>query len=309
MSSNNVDHYRSYRAWVRQQFGSAVLKIPVNAGFSCPNRDGVKSNNGCLFCDNRSFSPAAEVIEPVLAQMQRAIAKASPKFKAFIAYLQPFSNTYGSVDLLASVYEPIITLPNVVGLAIGTRPDCFSKEHFDYLFDLSQRTYLSIEIGLQSAHDATLAAYNRGHTVRDFQVCVEALSKRGIETVAHVMLGLEPEGRDMMMATARYVAALPVTGVKIHQVMVILGTPLERRYREGRFKCLTLEEYAALVSEFLSLLRPDQLIHRIVADSSARRGLIAPMWSAEKMQALRFIHEFMDGEKTMQGSKWVKGGN
>jgi len=303
-----VEHYRSYRAYVRKRFGSPVLKIPVNGGFSCPNRDGVKSDRGCLFCDNRSFSPVAGDLQSVKTQIERAIALSPPKYNAFIVYLQPYSNTYASVERLASVYEPIITLPRVVGLAIGTRPDCFSEELYDYLHGLSKRTYLSVEIGLQSAHDQTLVAYNRGHTVEDFRACVSSLAKRGIETVAHVMLGLEPETHAMMMDTARFVAALPVTGIKIHQLMIIKGTPLEPRYGEGNPTCLTLEEYAPLLCKFLSWVRPDQFIHRIVADSTSQRGLVAPLWSAEKLQALRYIHAYMDREQTIQGSMWVKNG-
>ena len=299
-----MEHYRSYRAYVHRRFGAAVLKIPVNAGFSCPNRDGKKSTQGCLFCDNRSFSPVADTTYSIQAQIERVIAHAAPKYGAFIVYLQPFSNTYGSVEQLASVYEPIIALPRVVGIAIGTRPDCFSEEVYDYLHDLSKRTYLSIEIGLQSAHNETLVAYNRGHTAEDFRRCVMALSGRDIETVAHVMLGLAPESAVMMMDTARFVANLPVTGIKIHQLMVISGTPLERRYLENGFHCLTLEEYATLVCRFIAFVRPDQFMHRIVADCTPARGLIAPLWSAEKMKALHYIHAMMDKEKTVQGSAW-----
>jgi radical SAM protein (TIGR01212 family) len=299
-----VDHYFSYRTSIRRRFGKPVLTIPVNGGFSCPNRDGTKSRTGCVFCDNRSFSPAADNTFPVLSQIERAVEKASRKFDAFIVYLQPFSNTYGSIERLVSLYEPIAAFPKVVGLAIGTRPDCFSDELFEYLRDLSTRTYLSVEIGLQSAHDETLALNNRGHTMEDFRRCVVSLSSRRIETVAHVMLGLVPETPAMMNATAIELARLPVTGIKIHQLMVIKGTELEQWYRQGRVRCMTLEEYAAALDGFLSHVRPDQSIHRIVADCSERNGLISPLWSADKMKALRYIRAWMDKHATVQGSKW-----
>ena len=298
-----MERYRSYRHFLRRRFGRAVLKLPVNGGFSCPNRDGTKSDRGCVFCDNRSFSPAAGASFPVVRQVEEAIAKAPKKFGAFIVYLQPFSNTYGPVERLASLYEPIIAIPRVVGLAIGTRPDCFNEDIYDYLFDVSKRTYLSVEIGLQSAHDETLSINNRGHTVEDFRRSVYSLSRRGIETVAHVILGLTPETTAMMMETAGELARLPVTGIKIHQLMVIKGTMLAQWHEQARVKCLTLEEYAALVSDFLSYLRPDQHIHRIIADCSQRDGLIAPLWSADKLKSLRFIQEYMLRHKTMQGSR------
>ena len=198
-------HYNSYRKYLQERFGKPILKIVVNGGFSCPNRDGLKSREGCSFCDNRSFSPVATSAKPVLAQLQEAALKA-PSRAAFIAYLQPFSNTYGDVKALKNAYEPLISFPRVVGLAIGTRPDCFTEEIYNYLEEVSSRTYLSVEIGLQSAHDETLALHNRGHTVDDFRRCVASLSKRGIETVAHVMLGLPPETPEMMLETAREIA-------------------------------------------------------------------------------------------------------
>jgi radical SAM protein (TIGR01212 family) len=303
-----VEHYLSYRAYIRRRFGKPVLKIPVNGGFSCPNRDGTKSAAGCVFCDNKSFSPAAGNTASVVSQIERAQQKASKKYDAFIVYLQPFSNTYGSLERLTSLYESIIALPNVVGLAIGTRPDCFSEELLDYLRDLSGRTYLSVEIGLQSSHDATLTYYNRGHTMEDFRQCAAGLSNRGIETVAHIMLGLVPETPAMMMDTARETARLPVTGVKIHQLMVISGTMLEQRYLHGDLRCLGLDEYAELLDGFLSCLRPDQHIHRIMADSLEANGLIAPLWSAEKMKSLQHIHAYFDKSKTVQGSRWMGAG-
>jgi uncharacterized protein len=281
-----------------------VLTIPVNAGFSCPNREGQGNSQGCTFCDNRSFSPVSDNSLPVVVQIQRAISRAAGKFDSFIVYLQPFSNTYGSVSQLSSIYEEIIAYPQVVGLSVGTRPDCFSEPVYEYLADVSKRTYLSIEIGLQSAHDDTLRLHCRGHSFDDFKQAVESLSRRGISTVAHVILGLPPETDGMMFDTARELARLPVDGVKIHQLMVIRGTPLHAWYEDGKLACLSLEKYAHLVSEFLSFLRPDQLIHRIIADSSIEKGLVAPLWSADKSNALRMIALHMAKTGIQQGSRW-----
>jgi radical SAM protein (TIGR01212 family) len=299
-----MTRYNSYRSYLKKRFGKPVLKIPLNAGFSCPNRDGTISIDGCSFCDNRSFSPVAGSRTPVLDQLKIAIEKDKGRHEAFIAYLQPFSNTYGDVKLLKSIYEPIIGFPKVIGLAVGTRPDCFTNETLDYLDDVSKRTYLSVEIGLQSASDETLRFNNRGHDVTVFVNAVQELSKRKIETVAHVMIGLPPDTGGDAIATARLLAPLPVTGIKIHQLMIIAGTKVQQWYNEGKVKPLSLEEYADILCDFLSHVRPDQHIHRIMADSSVKNGLIAPIWSADKMGSIKIIHEVMEKRDLKQGSEY-----
>jgi uncharacterized protein len=302
-----MSNYNSYRAYLKKRFGVPVLKIPVSAGFSCPNRDGVKSLSGCTFCDNRAFSPAAEATGSALDQLQKSISRASTRYKAFIAYLQPFSNTYGSVDRLRAVYEPLINVPGVVGLAIGTRPDCFTDEVYDYLGDLAGRTYLSIELGLQSSHDATLALVNRGHTFGDFAVTVKRLAAPGIATVAHAVLGLPGESSAMMFETASSLAALPVSGVKVHQLMIIKDTPMERVFTEGKVSALTIEEYAPLLSGFLSRLRPDQHIHRIMAEiDNSATTLVAPAWSAHKQASMQFLQSYLEKNEVVQGNKYKK---
>lgn len=282
--------YNSYRYYIKKRFGKPVLKIPINAGFNCPNRDGTKSKTGCHFCDNISFSPAAQNTVSAVEQLSSAIKKAH-RFDAFIPYLQPFSNTYGSVDTLREAYEPLLKVPNVIGLAIGTRPDCFTDEIFDYLKELSTRTYLSVELGLQSAHNSTLQLINRHHTFEEFAYVVNRLSGAGIETVAHVMLGLPGETAQMIQDTAIKIAQLPVSGVKIHQLMIIKGTVFQTWYEDGKISVLTLEEYAELLCQFLSRLRHDQHIHRIMADSKEEYGLIAPQWSAQKNESVNYLHE------------------
>lgn len=297
-----ASRYNSYRRYIKSKFGKPVLKIPLNGGFSCPNRDGSKSFSGCIFCDNRSFSPAAENQESLLKQLGNIINRFQGRFNAFIPYLQPFSNTYGSVDKLKSVYEPLLSIPQVIGIAIGTRPDCFTDEIFDYLHDLSKRTYLCIELGLQSVHQETLDKLNRGHTFSDFCSTVEKLNNCGIETVAHVMLGLPGESVQMMTETARKLSQLPVSGVKIHQLMIIKGTELENRYNSGLVEPLTLQAYTEILCEFISRLRPDQYIHRLMADSKKELGLIAPLWSEKKQQSLSRIYSYMESNNVKQGA-------
>ena len=298
-------HYLSYRSVLKARFGRPALKVPVNGGFSCPNRDGTKSTEGCFFCDNRSFSPVAmQETERPVDQLRRMLARrgGSGEPGPVLPYLQPFSNTYGSVDELKRMYEPLLEVPGVVGLAVGTRPDCFTEAIYRYLAELAERTYLSIELGLQSSHDATLERCNRGHTFADFEAAVSRLSSDKVETVAHVMLGLPGETTEMMFITARRLAALPCIGVKIHQLMVIEGTQFATWYREGRLEVYTVDEYAEVLCGFLSYLRPDQQIHRIMADSTEENGLIAPAWSSDKTGTLRVIHRYMDTHNTQQGS-------
>jgi radical SAM protein (TIGR01212 family) len=298
-----VEHYNSYRSYIKKRFGQEVLKVPLSGGFSCPNRDGMKSHTGCLFCDNRSFSPAALKIESPVNQLRAIISKTSHRYSAFIPYLQPFSNTYGTVEQLKAVYEPLLEIPDVVGIAIGTRPDCFSNAIYDYLYDLSKRTYLSIELGLQSGHNITLKRCNRGHTVEEFSSAIKRLAQMSIETVAHVMLGLPGECTDMMIKTAQYIASVPVSGVKIHQLMIISGTEFELMYNEGLLNLFTIEEYADILCQFIENLRPDQLIHRIMADSKPDFGLIAPLWSANKSASINVIHRIMNTAGCKQGIK------
>lgn len=294
--------YNSYRTYLKEKFGIPVLKVPLNGGFSCPNRDGTKSSEGCRFCDNVSFSPAALSTVSPLAQLIDTVRRSS-KFEAFLPYLQPFSNTYGPLQRLKDVYEPLLSVPGVIGLAIGTRPDCFDDSIYGYLEELASRTYLCIELGLQSSNDSTLQRLNRGHTFNDFCKAVERLSNAGIETVAHVMMGLPGESEREMLQTARDIASLPVSGVKIHQLMVIRGTALEESFNAGTLKVLTLEEYSGIICGFLPLIRPDQYIHRLMADSKESLGLVAPMWSAKKAESIAFLNAVLERENIVQGSE------
>jgi uncharacterized protein len=281
------------------------MKIPVNGGFSCPNRDGTKSTTGCFFCDNRSFSPVAHQLGKIPEeQLLDAISGIRRKNVAFLPYLQPFSNTYGSVEYLRSIYEPLLAVEGVIGLAVGTRPDCFPEPVFEYLGGLARTTYLSIELGLQSIHNKTLEACNRGHTFEEFIKVVERLSRMRIESVAHVMLGLPGETSEMMIATAKRLAQIPCSGVKIHQLMIIKGTEFEKKHIKNEVRLFSVEEYAEVLSEFLRYLRPDQHIHRIVANATVENGLIAPMWSADKMGTLQQLQRYMTVHNVWQGEHY-----
>ena len=297
-----MPRYTSYRSYLKKKFGKPVLKIPVNGGFSCPNRDGTISVAGCSFCDNRSFSPVAHNENSAVNQLVATIGRVQGKYDLYIPYLQPFSNTYGTIAQLQSVYEQLISVPNVCGLAIGTRPDCFSEEIYSYLGDLAKRTYISVELGLQSSSDQVLVSSNRGHTVNDFVNVVNRLTEMHIETVAHCMLGLPGDREAHMFDTARLCATLPLTGVKIHQLMIIEGTALETPYQNGEIELFMLEHYTQVLCNFIKYLRPDQHIHRLMADSKKEHGLIAPLWSEHKAEAMRYILDYMEKNDVVQGS-------
>lgn len=293
--------YKTYRSYIKEKFGEPVLKVSLNGGFSCPNRDGKISVGGCAFCENRAFSRAHNNLEPVTEQLKEQITKNNHRFNKFIAYLQPFTNTYGSVSQLMHLYEPLINMENVVGLAIGTRPDCLEEDVCNYLEDVSKRTYLSVEIGLQSASDKVLDAINRGHNFQQFEEAVLRLDKRGIETVAHIMIGLPKEQDEDLLYTAEQMARLPLKGIKVHQLMVIEDTAVQKLYCAKELSVLSLDEYAAKVATFIANLRPDQYLHRIMADSTKDNGLIAPLWSEDKLGSINYIRRYMEKKELYQG--------
>ena len=296
-----VQHYTSYRSYLKRRFGKPVAKIPVNGGFSCPNRDGTLSRSGCAYCDNNAFSPVVKVTADVSEQVHRAINRMRRRFTAFIVYAQPFSNTYGTVERLRAVYEPLVLTNGVVGVSIGTRPDCFREDIYAYLADLSKRTFLTVELGLQSSHDTTLRAINRGHGFGAFVSTVKRLADLGVETAAHVILGLPGESVAMMFETADRLAALPVRGIKFHQLMVVKGTAMERVYVEGGVAPLSIGKFAPIVCGCIERLRPDQCVHRIMADMKAGQGLIAPSWSVDKQCSIRYLHTYMEIHRVEQG--------
>lgn len=280
----------TYSQYLKERFGEPVLKIPLNGGFSCPNRDGTRGRGGCIFCDNRAFSPVAETAESIIEQLEKGIGRAPKKFQKFIAYFQPYSNTYGTVEKLKSLYETAVGFSNIVGIAVGTRPDCFSPEVYDYLSDLNRRTYVSIELGLQTIHDETQERINRHQSWDESGDAITELNGRGIEVVVHVILGLPGETKEMMLKTAETLAELPIQGVKLHQLMIIAGTGMELKYKKGEVSVLSFEEYTDLAAAFIRKLGPDKCIHRLSADCLPGSGLIAPLWSSRKGDVIEAVN-------------------
>lgn len=297
--------YRDYSSYLRERFGCRVQKITVDAGLTCPNRDGTRGWDGCAYCNARGSGTGAwRLAQSITEQLEAAKIHLAKRYKAkkFLAYFQSFSNTYAPLPVLKSLYEEALAVPDIVGLTIGTRPDCVPEEVLDHLAELSQRTLIWVEFGLQSAHDDTLAHIRRGHGVGAFTDAVVRTRDWGIPLCVHVILGLPGESRERMLATARFLAALDIQAVKIHLLYVVKGTLLEQWYQEGSYRCLDREEYAELVGEFLALLPPRVIIQRLTGDPHPEE-LVAPAWALEKQQNLQAIHAYMRRHGLQQGCK------
>ncbi len=299
-----MKRYRDLNTYLREIFGERVQKIPIDAGFGCPNRDGSISDKGCIFCDSRGSGTGALINKGISIKDQvraaREYLKKRYKARRFIAYFQSFTNTYAPVSRLKEVYEQALCFEDIVGISIGTRPDCVDEEKLRLIASYKEQYMVWIEYGLQSAHDTTLNRINRGHDVACFERAVRMTERYGINICAHVILGLPGEDRDMMLDTARYISSLPIHGVKIHLLYVVEGTPLADMYKRGELRCLDMEEYVGLVVDFLELLRPEIVIQRLTGDP-VRDELVAPAWAKEKGKVLRIIQEGLEKRNTYQG--------
>lgn len=296
--------YRLFSAELKRQFGTRVHKISVDAGFGCPNRGGGRQGAGCLFCDpGGSGAVGLDGRLPVAAQVEAGKEVMRRKYKAglFMAYFQPFSNTLAPVATLRRLYDEALAVDDVVGLAVGTRPDCLPDEVLDLLVDYHHRTCLWLEVGLQSSHDRTLRSLNRGHDLACFLDAYRRAKQRGLRVCVHVILGLPGEDRQAMLATADLLAELGVDGVKLHLLHVLRGTPLGDMYCRGEVDLFSMEEYVALVADLLERLPASTLIHRLTGDGP-RDLLLAPLWSLNKWQVLNAIDVELERRDSRQGS-------
>ncbi len=305
-------HYNIFSAHLKRHFGVRVHKISVDGGFSCPNRGSTRSRQGCVFCDpGGSGAVGIDRESPVSEQIERGKRVMIRKYKAerFLAYFQPFSNTYAPVERLRRLYDEALGVEGVVGLAVGTRPDCLPPEVCDLLYEYHRRTYFWLELGLQSTHDATLKRLRRGHDYEEFLRAHESARDRGLRVCVHVVLGLPGEGQREMMETADEMARLRVDGIKIHLLHVLKGTPLGDLFEKDGFKILEQEEYVGLAADFLERLHPETLIHRLTGDGP-RDLLLAPLWSLKKWEVLNAIDDELERRGTHQGSGYsVRGQN
>lgn len=282
--------YNDFGTWLRKQFPDfRVQKISIDAGFTCPNRDGRISTGGCTYCDNRTFNPSyCDRRKSIREQLKEGKNFFNRKYSnmKYLAYFQAFTNTYGSIDLLKKMYEEALQEEDIVGLVIGTRPDCISTPLLDYLEQLSRQTFLIVEYGIESANNETLRRINRGHTFECSKKAVEMTAERGIFTGGHIILGLPGEDREESLRQAPIISSLPLNILKIHQMQIIKGTRLAEEYLQNPFPLYTVEEYVRLIADYISLLRKDLVLERFVSQSPPEL-LIAPRWGLKNYQ---FVH-------------------
>ncbi|MBW2609371.1 MAG: TIGR01212 family radical SAM protein [Deltaproteobacteria bacterium] len=304
-----LKRYRDYNGYLRELFGERVQKIPLDAGFSCPNRDGTISDRGCIFCDSRGSGTGALIDHCLSIDEQiiegRIFAEKRYKAKKYIAYFQSFTNTYAPVNRLKELYDQAMNHEGMVGLSVGTRPDCVDHEILELISSYGKDYLVWIEYGLQSAHDITLTRINRGHDVASFEKSVRMTNDYELNICAHVVLGLPGETSEMMLDTARFIARLPVHGVKIHLQYVVKDTPLAVLYEKGEYRCLERNKYIETVVDFLELLPPDTVIQRLTGDP-VQSELVAPMWAGDKNENLKLIRERLEERDTWQGKKYQR---
>ena len=295
--------YHTLTYFYQEKFGCKIAKVSLNANFSCPNIDGRKSYGGCIFCSKSGSGDfAGNKEESLLLQFEKGKKMMQQKWPdaKFIAYFQARTNTYADIDTLKRYYEPFINHKDCVGIAIATRSDAISDECLDYLEDISKRTYLQVELGLQSAKEETLKYINRGETLDEFELMVKKLRERKINVVVHIINGLPYEQEEDMLNTVKYLNKLDIQGIKIHMLHILKDTPLEKIYKSKPFKVLTREEYVDITVKQLTYLRKEIVIHRITGDPK-KEDLIAPTWLLKKFEVLNEIDKKMAKENIYQG--------
>lgn len=295
--------YNDFGHWIRRQFPFRVQKISVDAGFSCPNRDGRLGTGGCIYCDNETFSPAycnrRKSVTKQLEDGKMFFASKYPDMK-YLAYFQAFTNTYASLDKLKALYEEALGVENVVGIVIGTRPDCVSPDLLDYLQELSNRSFVLVEYGIESTNDETLSFINRGHDFECSRKAVEETKKKGILTGGHIILGLPGEDEQESFRQAGIISSLPLDILKVHQLQVIRGTRLARLYEEKPFHLYSVDEYIHLVAGYIQRLRPTIVLERFVSQSP-KNLLLAPKWGLKNYEFTNLLNNYLLRNNITQG--------
>ncbi len=301
----HLKRYNDFSSHFRSNFKTRVQKVSVDAGFTCPNRDGVRGMGGCTYCNNKTFKPTYCGLErSITSQIRQGVNFFGRKYQSmqFLAYFQAYSNTYAPVNILRNLYDEALRHPKIIGLVIATRPDCVGKEVLDYLEELSSKYYVMVEFGIESHRDETLRRINRGHNFEEAVIALEETSKRGINNCAHFILGLPGENREMMLEQAKVVSQLPVNNLKLHQLQIHKETVLAAQYNEHpeRFNLFTAGEYIDLVVDYLELLNPGIIVERFI--SQAPPGLlIAPKWGLKNFEFIDKVEKQLSLRDTWQG--------
>ncbi len=300
-------HYNDFGHWIRQQFPYRVQKLSVDAGFSCPNRDGRISTGGCVYCNNKTFNPSycdrSKSITAQLTEGKAFFARKYPTMK-YLAYFQAFTNTYDSLDKLKEKYEEALSVEDIVGLVIGTRPDCMSDELLDYLEELNQRVFVLVEYGIESTNDSTLRRINRGHDFACTKRIVEKTAERGILCGGHIIMGLPGEKREDIIRQAPVISSLPLNILKIHQMQIIRDTPLAQQYLSDPTICqlYDVDEYIRLIGDYLPYLRKDLILERFVSQSP-KALLIAPQWGLKNHEFTDRLNKYLAEHHIFQGER------
>ena len=287
--------YKTLNEHYLEKFGCKIYKLSLDGGFSCPNRDGTLGNRGCIFCLNGSGEFSEKCNTAVLEQLEKAKKRVENKIKngKYIAYFQAYTNTYADTDTLKKLYYDAITPDYIVGLNIGTRPDCLPDETIRLLSRINKIKPVTVELGLQSVHEQSVRYIRRGYGNDVYFDAVKRLKAENIEVVTHIIIGLPEENAEMSAETTRQAVSAGSDGVKFHLLHVLRGTDLEKDYLNGKFQCLSLEEYARTLKKCLLQIRPDTVVHRITGDG-AKKDLIAPLWSADKKHVLNFLNKYLN---------------
>ncbi|MCM3714954.1 TIGR01212 family radical SAM protein [Alkalihalobacillus oceani] len=300
--------YHSWNHHLRRHFGEKIFKIPLDAGFDCPNRDGSVAFGGCTFCSERGSGDfAGDRADDLVTQFETIKGRMHRKWKQgkYIGYFQAYTNTYAPVETLRTYFETILAQKDVVGLAIATRPDCLPDDVVDYLAELNERTYLWVELGLQTVHERTAQLINRAHDYQCYVDGVTKLRRHGIRVCSHIINGLPLESYEMMLETAKEVAKLDVQGIKIHLLHLLKKTAMVKQYEKGLLELMSLDDYVKLVVDQLEILPPSMIIHRLTGDGPGDL-MIGPMWSMNKWSVLNAIEAELKARDSWQGKFYQK---
>lgn len=297
--------YNDFSGYFKQIFNERVQKVSIDAGFTCPNRDGLKGHGGCTYCNNKTFKPSYCNLEnSVTSQINQGVAFFAKKYKSmkYLAYFQAYTNTYAPLDNLKDLYNEALQHPKIVGLVISTRPDSVSDELLDYLAELSKKVYVMVEFGLESHLDKTLEKINRGHTFSESVHALTETHNRGINNCAHVILGLPGESRTDILNQARVISNLPLKNLKLHQLQIHKNTVLAKQYQKnpGNFKLYSAEEYIELVVDYLELLNPAIIVERFISQAP-RDMLLAPKWGLKNFEFVAKVEKRLAERNTWQG--------
>lgn len=311
MQFNNNKRYNDFSSFIKKQFSERVQKISLDTGFTCPNRDGTKGTGGCTYCNNNTFNPYyCKPDKSITQQLNEGIAFFSPKYKTqkYLAYFQAYTNTYADIDLVKELYNEAISHPGVVGLVIGTRPDCINEELIDFLADLAKDNFISLEFGVESTLDRTLELVNRCHSFEDTKTAYNLAKDRGIHLGAHLIIGLPGESKDDILNHARELSNLPIDTIKLHHLQIVKHTQMALQFKENpeMFNLFTADEYIDFITDFIGLVRPDIIIERFISESPPQL-LIAPQWKGLKnFEIVARIDKKLIEKDLWQGENFVE---